>query len=95
MGSAWKDTAKYLTKEELDYNQKKNEETGRYGGSLALSYSDLERVDFIKNSLGLKSRSESVRYLLNMMMPLVQDCYKNQAQLMINKLIEKEVNNGY
>lgn len=87
---AHKDMAKYLTKEELDYNQKKNAESKRYGSTLTLTYSDLKRVDFIKDSVGLKSRSEAVRYLINLLIPLVQDCYEKQAELMINKLLEKE-----
>jgi hypothetical protein len=90
--SAHKDMAKYLTKEELDYNQKKNEETGRYGTAVTISHAELERLNSLKDSLGLRTPAEVIRYITCMIMPLVQDCYKNQAKLMVNKLLEKGVN---
>tara|TARA_R100001460_G_scaffold102836_1_gene147605 strand:+ start:320 stop:610 length:291 start_codon:yes stop_codon:yes gene_type:complete len=92
--SAHKDMAKYLTKEELDYNQKKNAETGRSGTAITVSHADLERLHSLQNSLGLKTPAEVIRYMTCMIMPLVQDCYKNQAEIMIKKLVDNPPGTG-
>jgi len=92
--SAHKDMAKYLTKEELDYNQKKNEENGRYGTAISISYAELERLNSLKDSLGLRTPAEVIRYMTCMIMPVVQDCYKNQAELMIKKLVDNPPGTG-